>query len=168
MLVNAQQAAVTIQKTQRTDLDPANAAASTLFSGALQTAQNTAQQTATATQKSSAVTPDINAAFAKTRVQLQATQAPTQAPKAASTADSQAMSDFKDYMSKTPEQRMREAILQEMGLSEESFKALPPEKQLAVAKEITDRLQERLKVQVAQKAQDSKADEVKAKITASL
>ena len=53
------------------------------------------------------------------------------------------MADFKDYMSKSPEQRMHDSILKEMGLTEDDVKAMPPEKQQAIAKEIAQRVKTR-------------------------
>ena len=71
MLVNNNpQAVSTIEKLKRTDMDPANAAASTLYSGAVQAAQQTV--TVPVVQKNlDAATDRIDEAFAKTRVQLQ-------------------------------------------------------------------------------------------------
>ena len=52
--------------------------------------------------------------------------------------------ELEEYLRKTPAQHMREAILKEMGLSEESLAALPPEQQAAIEKTITDKIKERL------------------------
>ncbi|MDB5995563.1 MAG: hypothetical protein JWP42_2699 [Pseudomonas sp.] len=93
------------------------------------------------------ISDNVDEAFAKTRVALQATDTTT-APKA---DDSTAMADFKDYMSKTPEQRLRDSILKEMGITEEDLKAMPPEKQLAIGKEIAERLQDKMKLAQAEK-----------------
>ncbi|MHC8365688.1 hypothetical protein ACYZT9_07320 [Pseudomonas sp. ZT5P21] len=95
----------------------------------------------------SKISDNIDEAFAKTRVALQVTESST-VPKA---GESTAMADFKGYMSKTPEQRLRDSILEEMGISEEDLKAMPPEKQLAIGKEIADRLQDKIKLAQAEK-----------------
>jgi hypothetical protein len=54
-------------------------------------------------------------------------------------------------MSKTPEQRLRDSILKDMGITEEDLKAMPPEKQQAVAQEIADRMQDKMKLAQAEK-----------------
>lgn len=110
MLVNNNtQAVSTVQQLKRPDMDPANAAASTLYSGALQAAQQSV--TVPVVQKALDKANDrIDEAFAKTRVQLQAstaaTPATTDVPAAGSTTSS-ARADFTDYMSKTPAERIR-------------------------------------------------------------
>jgi hypothetical protein len=58
-------------------------------------------------------------------------------------------------MSKTPEQRMRDAILAQMGLTEDEVKAMPPEQQEAIGKEIADRMQDKVKVAQAEKDNSS-------------
>jgi hypothetical protein len=52
-----------------------------------------------------------------------------------------------EYLKKSPAQHMRDAILKELGLSEESLAALPPEKQAAIEKTITDKIKEILQNQ---------------------
>lgn len=56
----------------------------------------------------------------------------------------QARQDLADYMSKSPAEHMREAILKEMGLTEDDLKAMPPEKRAAVEADIDRRIKERL------------------------
>jgi len=70
------------------------------------------------------------------------------------------MADFKDYMSKTPEQRLRDSILQELGITEDQLKAMPPAQQVAIGKEIAERLQDKMKLAQADKDNGSsdKAD----------
>ena len=100
------------------------------------------------------ISDNIDEAFAKTRVALQATDA-SPVPKA---GESSAIADFKDYMSKTPEQRLRDSILEEMGITEEDLKAMPPEKQLAIGKEIAERLQDKMKLAQADKDNGSSSE----------
>jgi hypothetical protein len=136
-----------------------------LHGAMLQTLQNQAQaQTAEATAKvqdsatqiatqqvseASRISDNVDEAFAKTRVGLQSTDATSASAKSAT-------DEFKDYMSKTPEQRLRDSILQSMGLTEDDIKAMPPEKQLAVGKEIAERLQDKMKLAQAEKDNDVK------------
>jgi hypothetical protein len=136
-----------------------------LHGAMLQTLQNQAQaQTAEATAKvqdsatqiatqqvseATRISDNVDEAFAKTRVNLQSTDA-------TSASATSATDEFKDYMSKTPEQRLRDSILQSMGLTEDDIKAMPPEKQLAIGKEIAERLQDKMKLAQAEKDNDVK------------
>ncbi len=140
MLVNTNtQAVSTVQQIKRPDMDSANAAASALYSGALQGAQpGTAMPAA---QKELDKAGDrIDEAFAKTRVQLQTT-APT----------SGARAEFTEYMSKSPAERIREQLLKEQGMTEEQVQALPQERQDAIASQVAERLKEQQQQQVAAK-----------------
>jgi hypothetical protein len=114
-------------------------------------AQVQSSATGQATQQvseASKISDNVDEAFAKTRVALQAADS-------AKATDSTAMADFKDYMSKTPEQRLHDSILKEMGITEEDLKAMPPEKQLAVSKEIAQRMEDKMKLASTAKAGDS-------------
>ena len=150
MLVNNNtQAVTTVQQLKRSDMDPANAAASALYSGALQAAQQSV--TVPAAQKALDKAADhIDEAFAKTRVQLQAST--TDVP--ATSATSAARSEFTDYMSKTPAERIREQLLKEQGLTEADVQNMSQEKQDAIAKQVADRVKQQQEQQVAAKATD--------------
>lgn len=54
---------------------------------------------------------------------------------------------LEDYLRKSPEQHMRDAILKEMGLTEEELAALPPEKRAAIEQTITEKIKELLQRQ---------------------
>ncbi|MBL4982984.1 hypothetical protein [Pseudomonas fluorescens] len=147
MLVNNTQAASNVQQITRPDMDPANAAASALYSGALQAAQHSV--TVPAAQRELDKASDrIDEAFAKTRVQLQATT-------------NGARTEFTEYMSKTPAERIREQLLKEQGLTEEQVQAMPQDKQDAIAKQVAERLKEQQQQQVAAKATVSPAQTLK-------
>ncbi|WLH78184.1 MULTISPECIES: hypothetical protein [unclassified Pseudomonas] len=150
MLVNNNtQAVTTLQQLKRSDMDPANAAASALYSGAVQAAQQSI--TVPAAQKELDKAADrIDEAFAKTRVQLQA--ATTDVP--AVNATSAARSEFTDYMSKTPAERIREQLLKEQGLTEADVQNMTQEKQDAISKQVAERLKQQQEQQVAAKATD--------------
>ncbi|MBM9487685.1 hypothetical protein JBE38_17265 [Pseudomonas sp. ICBG1301] len=169
MLVNNNaQAVSTIQHIKRPDMDPANAAASTLYSGALQAAQQSV--TVPAAQKDLDKANDrIDEAFAKTRVQLQATTAATSAtsdvPATGSTGKT-AREDFNDYMSKSPAERIREQLLKEQGLTEEDVQKLPQEKQDAISKEVAERIKQQQDQQVAAKTADPQVQAVKETLAA--
>ena len=150
MLVNNNtQAVTTVQQLKRSDLDPANAAASALYSGALQAAQQSV--TVPAAQKDLDKAVDrIDEAFAKTRVQLQAST--TDVPATSST--SSARSEFTDYMSKSPAERIREQLLKEQGLTEADVQGMSQEKQDAISKQVADRVKQQQEQQVTAKATD--------------
>ena len=169
MLVNNNpQAVSTLQKITRPDMDPANAAASTLYSGALQVAQQSV--TLPAAQKDLDKASDrIDEAFAKTRVQLQAstaaTTATTNVPATGSTTSS-ARADFTDYMSKTPAERIREQLLKEQGLTEADVQNMSQEKQDAISKQVAERLKQQQEQQVAAKTTEPQAQAVKETLAA--
>ena len=165
MLVNNNtQAVSTIQQLTRPDMDPANAAASTLYSGALQAAQQSV--TLPAAQKDLDKASDrIDEAFAKTRVQLQASTAATTATTDVP-ATSSARADFTDYMSKTPAERIREQLLKEQGLTEADVQNMSQEKQDAISKQVAERLKQQQEQQVAAKTTDPQAQTVKETLAA--
>lgn len=150
MLVNNNtQAVTTVQQLKRSDMDPANAAASALYSGALQAAQQSV--TVPAAQKALDKAADrIDEAFAKTRVQLQAST--TDVP--ATSATSSARSEFTDYMSKSPAERIREQLLKEQGLTEADVQNMSQEKQDAISKQVADRVKQQQEQQLTAKATD--------------
>ncbi|MET0777116.1 MAG: hypothetical protein ABWZ65_16765 [Pseudomonas mandelii] len=116
---------------------------------AAQVQQSATQNATQQVSEASRISDNVDEAFAKTRVGLQATSA--QLP-----ADVQLASDaFKEYMSKTPEERMQDAILEEMGLTKEEVEQMPPEKQQAIAKEIAERMEDKIKLAQAEKENGS-------------
>ncbi|WP_285420876.1 hypothetical protein [Pseudomonas sp. efr-133-TYG-5] len=170
MLVSAKQQQI-IHLPKHLNDDATTTAAAGLQGGLhgamLQTLQNQAQaQTADASAKvqesatqlatqqvseATRISDNVDEAFAKTRVNLQATD--TTSTKSSGTS---ATDEFKDYMSKSPQQRLRDSILKEMGITEDDIQAMPPEKQLAIGKEIAQRLQD--KMQLAQSEKDNVND----------
>jgi len=72
---------------------------------------------------------------------------------------SKLQSALDDYMSKSPAEHMRDAILKEMGLTEEELNAKPPEERMALEEEINRRIKERL---VGKQEGDSEAATLKA------
>lgn len=165
MLVSAKQQQL-LHLPKRLADDATTTAAAGLQSGLhgamLQSLQNQAQSQATdatsrvedsatqiATQQVAAATrisDNVDEAFAKTRVGLQTADASSSKPAGTSATD-----EFKDYMSKSPEQRLRDSILKSMGITEEDIQNMPPEKQLAIGKEIAERLQDKMKLAQAEK-----------------
>jgi hypothetical protein len=174
MLVSAKQQAM-ILPLKRPGEDPTAEAASGLQSAALQALRDNVQTQASAQVQDSAtrqamqqvsaataISDKVDEAFAKTRVQLQTVGSPAFAE------TSSAMAQFKDYMSKTPEQRLRDSILQEMGITEEEFAAMPPEKQLAVGQEIAQRMQDKSAMAQMEKNQQSEKNPAESTVLATL
>jgi len=52
--------------------------------------------------------------------------------------------ELQDYLDKSPAEHMRDAILKEMGMTEDDLNALPPEKREAVEADIARKIRERL------------------------
>lgn len=63
---------------------------------------------------------------------------------ASSQALNQAHAELIEYLKKSPIEHMREAILKEMGITEEELAAMPPEKRMAFEATIADKIKERL------------------------
>lgn len=101
------------------------------------------QQVAEATR----ISDNVDEAFAKTRVGLQTTDISD----ATQTTGTSATDAFKDYMSKSPEQRMRDSILKDLGITEEDIRNMPPAQQLAIGKEIAQRMQDKMQLAQAEK-----------------
>ncbi|WP_348749992.1 hypothetical protein [Pseudomonas rhodesiae] len=164
MLVNNNtQAVSTVQQIKRPDMDPANAAASALYSGALQAAQQSV--TVPAAQKELDKAADrIDEAFAKTRVQLQTASTASEVPAANSTSGARA--EFTDYMSKSPAERIREQLLKEQGLTEADVQNMSQEKQDAISKQVAERLKQQQEQQVAAKTAEPQARTLKETLAA--
>jgi len=173
MLVSAKQLHITLPP-KRVGDDPTTDAAAGLQGGAQgllatalqnqiqsQSAQDSGQvqasevaETTQAVNAAAKISDNIDEAFAKTRVQLSAAESAS-----AKSAKGSAMSgadEFKAYMSKTPEERYRDSILKEMGLTEEEVEAMPPEQQQALAQEIAQRVEDKMKMAQAEKEQEQR------------
>lgn len=164
MLVNNNTQAVSaVQQIKRPDMDPANAAASALYSGALQAAQQNV--TVPAAQKELDKAADrIDEAFAKTRVQLQTASTASEVPATSSTSGARA--EFTDYMSKSPAERIREQLLKEQGLTEADVQNMSQEKQDAISKQVAERLKQQQEQQVAAKTAEPQARTLKETLAA--
>ncbi|WJN59875.1 hypothetical protein [Pseudomonas sp. SO81] len=68
-----------------------------------------------------------------------------------------AVKAFREYMAMTPAEKMRDAILKELGLTEEEIDALPPERQEAIEKQIAERMQQRAELQAAEEREEKAA-----------
>jgi len=87
-------------------------------------------------------------AFAKLKVVLQ-NSGSTEASDTSSLSESDstvkttsAAQEFRDYMALSPEEKIRLKMLSELGLTEEEYDALPPEKKEAIDKQIAQRMKD--------------------------
>ncbi len=55
-----------------------------------------------------------------------------------------ALAELHDYLKKSPAEHIRDAVLKELGLSEESLAAMPPEQRMALEAKINERIREQL------------------------
>lgn len=74
----------------------------------------------------------------------QATQVASSDSKATPAAAKTAAQELEEFLRKTPIQHLRDAILKEMGLTEEDLKSMPPEKRAAVEETIAAKIKEKL------------------------
>ena len=165
MLVSANKQTLMTPIPKKPGEDPTAEAAAGLQGAMLQTLQSNVQAQTAQVQKSATqnatqqvseankISDNVDEAFAKTRVGLQLTYAPLPAVAQGKFRDGTATDAFKEYMSKTPEERIQDAILEEMGLTKEEVAQMPPEQQQAVAKEIAERMQDKIKL--AESGKDS-------------
>lgn len=82
-------------------------------------------------------------AFAKLMVMLQNPDAAKREQASVGKQEgSSALQEFRDYMAKSPAEKIKEKMLQELGLSPEEYDALPPEQKMRVDQLIAQRLQD--------------------------
>lgn len=163
MLVSANKQTLMTPIPKKPGEDPTAEAAAGLQGAMLQTLQSNVQAQTAQVQKSatqnatqqvseaSKISDNVDEAFAKTRVGLQLTYAPLPTDAQGKFSGGTATDAFKEYMSKTPEERLQDAILEEMGLTKEEVAQMPPEQQQAVAKEMAERMQDKVKLAEAEK-----------------
>lgn len=93
-------------------------------------------------------------AFAKLKVALQNPDISARQQASIGTQDgSNALQEFRDYMSKTPEEKIQEKILAQLGLTPEEFEALPPEQKQKILDQIAQRLKEDIELKTQAKLQ---------------
>ncbi len=82
-------------------------------------------------------------AFAKLKVMLQNPDLAARQQAGASTQETRtAVQDFRDYLAKSPEEKIKEKILQELGMTADEYDALPPEQQMKVDQQVAQRMKE--------------------------
>lgn len=92
-----------------------------------------------------------NEAFAKLMLSLQNPE--RSAIGAQIETQGNARQEFLDYMALSPEQKIREKMLREMGLSLEEYEALPPEKKELIDKQIAQQMKEEMEINSMAKLQ---------------
>ena len=92
-----------------------------------------------------------NEAFAKLMLSLQNPERSTSP--AQTETQGTARQAFLDYMALSPEQKIREKMLREMGLSLEEYEALPPEKKELIDKQIAQQMKEEMEIKSMAKFQ---------------
>lgn len=64
-------------------------------------------------------------------------------------AANNAVTEFLEYMAKSPAERLYEAILKEKGLTKEQLESMPPEERMIVEKEIQEEMKQRIEMQAS-------------------
>ena len=146
-----------VQHHHRTGQDPAPAAG-TPFRAPLATPSVSAQQNSQGNTSQQNADDAREEAFAKLKVLLQNPGLATHRLAGAPTEQtSKAVQDFRDYMAKSPEEKIKEKILQELGLTEDDYNSLPPEKKDQVDRQIAQRLQEDVRMKTQAKVEQEAA-----------
>ncbi|MDH1102594.1 hypothetical protein N5C37_15855 [Pseudomonas mosselii] len=91
-------------------------------------------------------------AFSKLMVMLQPPDAAKHQQSSVSKQEaSGALQEFRDYMSKSPAQKIQEKLLAELGLTKEEYDALPPDRKMMINQQIAQRVQEEAEMKVQAK-----------------
>ena len=110
-----------------------------------QSAVNSTAASRRTTSAQSAATFQQAMAQATTQRDTQSTSSSQKTTSTTPTAPTKSARDeLFEFLKKSPEQRLREKILREMGLTEDQLAALPPEEREKVEKEITERIRQQL------------------------
>ncbi|MDZ3993235.1 hypothetical protein [Pseudomonas sp. Teo4] len=102
-------------------------------------------------------------AFAKLKVALQNPDIAARQQASVSKQDtSDAVREFREYMAKTPEQKVQEKVLAELGMTPEEYEALPPEQKQKIGEQIAQRIKEDIEMDTQVKVQQQALREVQA------
>ena len=75
--------------------------------------------------------------------------------KNATTKQSGAAAELEKYMQMTPEQRMTQAMMKKLGITQDQFDAMSPDQQAAVMAKIADMIKQELAQQTAKNQSDA-------------
>ncbi|PYB79398.1 hypothetical protein DMX11_05885 [Pseudomonas sp. LB-090624] len=144
----------TVHPQQRTtDTDPA-AAYMPQFGPPVPASTATAQQGGQSSTSQQDAADAREEAFAKLKLQLQLHSPGTSVgqPENANTEQtSSARQDFHDLMSRSPAEMIKEKLLRELGLTEDEYNAMPPEKKELVDKQIAQRMKDDIEAETLAK-----------------
>ncbi|MGO0632694.1 hypothetical protein ACTORR_22175 [Pseudomonas sp. SAR267] len=147
----------TVHQQQRINHDQAQAEL-VPFRAPLATSNASAQQNSQGSTSQQTADDAREEAFAKLKVMLQNPDLAARQQASASTqATSDAVQDFRDYMAKSPEEKIKEKILQELGMTEDDYNALPPEQQAKVDDQIAQRMKEDIELKTQAKVAEQTA-----------
>ncbi|AGZ36275.1 MULTISPECIES: hypothetical protein [Pseudomonas] len=106
-------------------------------------------------------------AFAKLKVLLQNPDIAARQQASINSQDtSNALQEFREYMAKTPEEKVQEKVLAELGLTVEEFEALPPEQKQKIGEQIAQRIKEDIEMNTQAKVQQQALSEARAQVGA--
>ncbi|MGJ7552065.1 hypothetical protein [Pseudomonas alloputida] len=141
----------TVHQQQRINHDQAQAEL-VPFRAPLATSNASAQQNSQGSTSQQNADDAREEAFAKLKVMLQNPDLAARQQAGASTpVTSDAVQDFRDYMAKSPGEKIKEKILQELGMTEDEYNALPPEQQAKVDEQIAQRMKEDVEIKAQAK-----------------
>ncbi|MDH1630245.1 hypothetical protein [Pseudomonas mosselii] len=150
-----------VQQLQRSGSEPA-AAQPFPFQLVSASSKASAQQNSQGSTSQQHAEDNRKEAFSKLMVMLQNPDAAKHGQTSVGKQEaSGALQEFRDYMSKSPAQKIREKLLAELGLTEEEYDALPPERKMMIDQQIAQRLQEeaemKTQARLVQQAQSEQA-----------
>ncbi|MBV4508093.1 hypothetical protein HU751_024995 [Pseudomonas sp. BW13M1] len=151
-----------VQQQQRTGNDQ-SAASLVPFQQVIASGKASAQQDSQGSTSEQQAEDNRKEAFAKLMVMLQNPDAAKREQVSVGKQEGTgALQEFRDYMAKSPAEKIKEKLLAELGLTEEEYDALPPERKMIIDQQIAQRMQEEAEMktqakleQQAQRAQGS-------------
>ncbi|WP_079229175.1 hypothetical protein [Pseudomonas putida] len=140
-----------VHQQQRINHDQAQAAL-VPFHAPLATSNMSAQQNSQGSTSQQNADDAREEAFAKLKVMLQNPDLAARQQASTSTQETgDALQEFRDYMAKSPEEKIKEKVLQELGMTEDEYNALPPEQQAQVDEQIAHRMKKDVEIKTQAK-----------------
>ncbi|MFT0867818.1 hypothetical protein [Pseudomonas sp. CAM1A] len=124
------------------------------FQPLMASAKSSAQQNKQGSTSQQHAEDNRKEAFAKLMVMLQNPDAAKREQASVGKLEgSNALQEFRDYMVKSPAEKIKEKMLQELGLTSDEYDALPPEQKARIDQQIAQRLQEEVEAKVQAKVE---------------
>lgn len=143
----------TVQQQQRSVLEQ-SAAQLPALQPLMASAKTSAQQNNQGSTSQQHAEDNRKEAFAKLMVMLQNPDAAKREQVSVGKQEgSSALQEFRDFMAKSPAEKIKEKMLQELGLSPEEYDALPSEQKMRVDQLIARRMQEEIEAKVQAKVE---------------